>query len=186
MDEANGVVFYMARDGDNPYKLQLHRVGLNGKGEKRLTDSAYNHAVQIAPDNQHFIDVAQTHDTPPMTRLADTKGGLLETLAPSAKGKMADLAGRTTEWFTFKAADGKTDLYGMVSKPSDFDPTRKYPVLVSVYGGPESSALSEDFRPSSALTELGFLVAEFDGRGNKRERQSVYGRRISASRCCRN
>ena len=58
VDEDAGLLYYMARDGDNPMKLQLHRVGLDGKGDKRLTDPAFNHTVDIAPDGKHFIDIA--------------------------------------------------------------------------------------------------------------------------------
>ena len=67
VDEERGVLYYMARDGDNHMKMQLHRVGLDGTGDVRLTDPAFNHAVSLAPDGNHFVDVAQTHDTPPFT-----------------------------------------------------------------------------------------------------------------------
>src|SRR6185437_1647928 len=69
IDEKNGALFYTAHDGDNPMKLQLHRVGLDGTGDRRLTDRAFFHTVDVAPDGAHFIDTAQTHDTPPVTRL---------------------------------------------------------------------------------------------------------------------
>src|SRR5262247_162836 len=65
LDEEDGTLYYMARSGDNHMKLQLHRVGLDGKGNKRLTDPSFNHMVDIAPDGKHFIDLAQTHDSPP-------------------------------------------------------------------------------------------------------------------------
>ena len=86
------MLFYMARDGDNHMKLQLHRVGLDGKGDVRLTDPAFHHTVAparrgraaarrpaasacgISPDSKYFVDVYQTHDTPPATRLVDADG----------------------------------------------------------------------------------------------------------------
>src|SRR5262249_35857045 len=64
VDEEAGLLYYMAHSGDNPLKLQLHRVSLDGRGNKRLTDPAYHHTVNVAPDGKHFIDIIQTHDSP--------------------------------------------------------------------------------------------------------------------------
>jgi dipeptidyl-peptidase-4 len=164
VDEDKNLFYYMARSGDNYMKSQLHRVGFDGKGEKCLTDKSLNHAVDLAPDGQHFIDVAQTHDIPPVTRLVDSEGKVLNELAKSDLSKFDMLGLQKTEFFTYKSADGKTDLYGSLQKPSNFDPNKKYPMLVSVYGGPESASLREFFAVPSAITELGFLVASFDGR----------------------
>lgn len=87
------------------------------------------------------------------------------------------------EEFTYKAADGKTDLYGLLYKPSDFDPNKKYPLLVDVYAGPDTpqaEMVTENFRLGRGLTEMGFLVASFDGRGTTGRgaafRDAVYGR----------
>ena len=71
---------------------------------------------------------------------------------------------KRVERFTFKAADGETDLYGMLHFPSTFDSAKKYPLLVSVYAGPATNGARETFSPPSALTEFGFLVASFDSR----------------------
>ena len=70
VDEQGGLLYYMARSGDNHMKMQLHRVGMDGKGDKRLTDPAWNHTVDLAPDGKHFIDIIEKHDTPPTTRLS--------------------------------------------------------------------------------------------------------------------
>src|SRR6185369_12978179 len=93
VDEDTKQLYYMGRDGDNPNKLQLHRVGLDGSNDKRLTDPAFNHSVDIAPDGLHFIDVYQTHDTPPATRVVDSDGKVLGELAQSdmTKFKALDL-----------------------------------------------------------------------------------------------
>ena len=164
IDEDDDVLYYMARDGDNHMKLQLHRIGFNGKGDKRLTDPAFNHTVNISPDSKYFVDVAQTHDTPPVTRLMDIKGKVVAELAKSDMTKFNELGLKKVELFTFKAADGKTDLQGMLNFPSSFDPSKKYPVLVSVYGGPGTNAAREAFSTPSAMAEYGFLIASFDAR----------------------
>ena len=165
VDQADQEIYFMARDGDNPYKLQLHKIKLDGTGDQRLTDPHLSHSVRLAPDNKHFVDIEQDLTTPPSTVLCDTEGKVLETLAVSDDSRFQALKLKKAERLKFKAADGVTDLYGYVTYPSDFDPTKKYPVLVSVYGGPESGTVSERFVLPNPITEMGFLVAWFDGRG---------------------
>lgn len=164
VDEPAGLLYYMARDGDNHMKLQLHRVGLNGKGDRRLTDPAFNHTVTLAPDDKHFVDVAQTHDTPPVTRLMDADGKTVAELAKSDLSKFDQLGLKRVELFTFKAADSSTVLHGMLHFPSTFDPSKKYPLLVTVYAGPATNGASENFTVPNRLTEYGFLVASIDSR----------------------
>jgi dipeptidyl-peptidase 4 len=164
MDEEAGMLYYMARSGDNHMKLQLHRVGLDGKGDKRLTDPAFNHTVDIAPDGKHFIDVAQTHDSPPATRLVDADGRIVEELAKSDATKFDQLGLKRVELIKYKAADGITDLYGMLHFPSNLDPNKKYPLLIRVYAGPATNGARETFTLPDSLTEYGFLVATLDSR----------------------
>ncbi|MBO0726457.1 MAG: DPP IV N-terminal domain-containing protein, partial [Blastocatellia bacterium] len=164
VDEESGTLYYMARSGDNHMKLQLQRVGLDGKGDKRLTDPAFNHTVDIAPDGKHFIDVAQTHDSPPVTRLMDAEGRVVEVLAESDMTKFDQLGLKRVELIKYKAADGVTDLHGMLHFPSNFDPNKKYPLLLRVYAGPATNAARETFTTPDALTEYGFLVAALDSR----------------------
>lgn len=174
VDEEAGMLYYLARSGDNHLKLQLHRVGLDGKGDRRLTDPTYNHTVNLAPDGKHFIDIAQTHNTPPFSRLVDADGKVVEELAKSDTTRFEQLNLKRVELFKFKAADGKSDLFGMLHKPANFDPNKKYPVLLSVYGGPEfaTNTAHETFTLPNPLTEYGFLVVSLEtraapGRGKK-------------------
>jgi len=202
IDEAAGVVFYTARDGDNHLKLQLHRVGLDGKGDVRLTDPAFNHTVGgclaassgtggrggvgpptacgISPDNRFFVDVYQTHDAPPASRVIDAAGKVVAEIAKSELSKFDALGLKRAEMFTYKAADGQTVLRGLIQFPSQFDPSRKYPVLVPVYGGPASASNTarETFVTPSAITEFGFLVVNLDSRAapgmGKRVLDAIY------------
>lgn len=164
VDEAEGKLYYTARSGDNHMKVQLHRVGLDGKGDARLTDPAFNHNVNVAPDGKHFVDIAQTHNTPPVTRLMDASGKIVEELARTDLTKYDQLGLKRVELVTYKAGDGVTDLHGMLHFPSNFDPARKYPLLVSVYAGPETNGAREIFMPPMPLTEYGFLIATLDSR----------------------
>src|SRR5262249_22563336 len=134
VDEAANVMFYMARDGENYMKTQFHRVGLDGKGDVRLTDPKFNHSVGacgndggggfaggagacgISPDNKYFVDVYQTHDQPPATELIDAASGkVVAQLAKSDLTKFNQIGFKKAEQFAYKAADGKTTLYGQIS-----------------------------------------------------------------------
>jgi dipeptidyl-peptidase-4 len=129
----------------------------------------------IAGDNKYFVDVYQTHDTPPATRVVDAASGKpVADVAASDLTKFEQLGLKKAELFTFKAADGQTTLHGLMQFPSTFDASRKYPVLVQVYGGPASASNTarETFVTPSPLTEYGFLIVNVDsraapGRGKK-------------------
>jgi dipeptidyl-peptidase-4 len=202
VDEAANAIFYTARDGDNHLKMQLHRVGLDGKGDVRLTDPAFHHTFgscmqaggrgasgpggpglgcPISPDNRFFVDRAETHDTPPATRVVDASTAkVVAEVAQSDISKFTALGLKKVEMFTYKAADGKTTLRGLIHFPSTFDPSKKYPALVSVYGGPgsPSSTARETFVTPDARTEYGFLVLNLDSRAapgmGKRTLDAIY------------
>jgi dipeptidyl-peptidase-4 len=163
VDETAGVLYYTARDGDNHMKLQLHRVGLNGKGDVRLTDPKFTHAVSLSPDGKFFVDVYQTHDQPPATQVIDATGKVVAQLAKSDLTKFDQLGLKKVEMFSYKAADGQTTLYGTITFPSTFDPSKKYPTLVPVYGGPASGSNvpTESFAMPSAQAASPYMTAEY-------------------------
>lgn len=167
VDEEDKTLYYMARSGDNHMLMQLHRVQLDGKKDTRLTDPALNHSVTISPDGKYFVDIAQTHDIPPFTNLVDAKGKVVAELAKSDMSKFEELGLKKVEVFTFTSKDGVTELHGMIHFPSDFDSTKKYPVILSNYGGPATNAFRETFTLPDPLTEYGFLVLNIDGRNVK-------------------
>lgn len=164
VDEKAGVLWYLARSGDNHMKMQLHRVGLDGRGDRRITDPQFNHSASVAPGGKHLLVTSQTHREPPVTRLMDANGKVLATVAESNLARYDSLELKRVELFTFKAADGVTDLHGMIHFPSTFDPSRRYPVLVSVYAGPATNGARETFTLPNSLTEFGFLVVTMDSR----------------------
>jgi dipeptidyl-peptidase 4 len=178
IDEKAGLLYYTARSGDNHMKIQFHRVGLDGKNGQRLTDPAYHHKVDLAPGAEHFIDVIQTHDTPPVSRLVDATGKVLAELATSDTTTFDQLGLKRVELITYKAGDGVTDLHGMLHFPSNFDPAKTYPLLVTVYAGPNTNKAAETFALPNAMTEYGFLVAALDSRSasgrGKRFTDAIY------------
>ncbi|MBO6496481.1 DPP IV N-terminal domain-containing protein [Roseivirga sp.] len=180
VDEKKEQLYYMARSGENHMKMQLHRVGLDGKKDTRMTDPAYNHSVSLSPDGKYFIDIQQTHNIAPFTNLVDSKGKVIAELAKSDMTKFNELGFKTVEAFTFTAADGKTELHGLLHFPSNFDPNKKYPLILANYGGPATNEFRETFTMPSSLTEYGFLVVDVDGRNvrgrGKRMLDEIYGK----------
>ncbi len=178
VDEAANTLWYMARDGGNHLKLQLHRIGLDGKGDVRITDPAFTHNVTLSPDAKRIVDVAQAHDVAPFTRVLDASGKVVAELAKSDLSKFDEIGLKKVEMFTYMAADGKSPLHGMISFPSNFTPAKKYPVLMSVYGGPNFPATSEQFTMPSATAEYGFIVVSLDSRAaggvGKRVTDAIY------------
>ena len=180
IDEKAGLMFYMARSGNTPYLFQLHRVKLDGTGEARLTNPAYNHTVSVSPNNAAFVDTYENFSTPPTTTVNDASGKVLKELARTDASKLLALGAKPIERLKFKSADGSVDCYGWLAKPANYDPNKKYPLIVDVYGGPESGEGAERFRLPDARTELGFLVAWFDGRGTSGKgrayKDAIYGK----------
>ncbi|MEZ5937886.1 MAG: DPP IV N-terminal domain-containing protein [Hyphomonadaceae bacterium] len=167
VDEGRGEVWYLARSGDNHMKLQLHRVKLDGTGDVRVTDPAFHHTVYLSPDHRYLVDVAQTHDAAPMSRLLNRNGKVLSTIAKSDVSAAEDKGLRPAEMFTFMSADGRTPLQGMIQFPANFDPAKKYPALLSVYGGPSTNGASEAYQKPDELAQYGFVVVKLDARTAK-------------------
>ena len=164
VDEKKKQLYYEARSGDNHMKMQLHRVNFDGTKDVRLTDPAYNHSVTISPNGMYFVDESQTHNIAPFANLVDAKGKIKAEIAKSDMSEFNALGLKKVEVFTFISADGVTELHGMLHFPSNFDPNKKYPLLLANYGGPATNAFRENFTLPSTLTEYGFLVANIDGR----------------------
>ncbi len=176
LDEANSTLWYTAHDGDNPYLIQLHRVGLNGKGEKLVTDPRLGHTPIVSPDGTAVLDRASKFGVPPITQVLSSNGKILRAIGRADIGAYTDY--KPAERFMVPGADGTTLNYGYFCKPRDFDPAKKYPMLLRVYGGPESGSGREAFRGADPVCELGFITAWIDAKGTSgRGRdytQSVY------------
>ena len=179
VDEAKKLVYYMAASGDNHMKMQLHRVKLDGTKDVRLTNPAYNHNVILSPTGKYFVDIAQTHNTPPFMNLVSEKGKVVSEILKTDISKFKELGFKTVERFQFTAADGETQLDGLIHFPSDFDPSKKYPLILSNYGGPGVNAFTENFTLPNSITEFGFLVVNIDGRNvggrGKKMLDKLYG-----------
>ncbi|RYG28472.1 S9 family peptidase, partial [bacterium] len=181
VDEKKGEIWFTAAGMFNPYFTQLCRAKLDGSGMKIVTDSRFHHDTNLSPDAKYFLDVEQKPDVAPRTVLRDASTGKeLAELAKSDVSKMDEAGFKKTELFSFTANDGKTQCWGTLQFPSDFDANKKYPVLLNLYAGPESGGISPRFGLPSPQTDLGFLVVSVAGRGTtsrgKAFRDAVYGK----------
>jgi dipeptidyl-peptidase-4 len=180
VDLVTGYIYYPARSSTNPYLQQLHRAKLDGSADSRLTNPEVSHTFHISPNGKYFVDIEEKVDVPPTSYLRDMQGKTITKLAESDVSGFTKQNLKHVEVFQFKSADGAYMLYGKLEKPSDFDPNKKYPLLVSCYAGPESGGSVHRFDVPNPMTELGFLVASFEGRGTtgrgKAFKDALYGK----------
>jgi len=168
-DTKNGWVYFTAHAESRLYDTHLYRVGLDGKGFQRLTDGTGTHVAAFSPSKQFFLDTHSDVNRPPAVELRAADGRLIRVISRANIDSLRQLGWREPEEFTAKAADGKTDLYGVLFKPFDFDPNRKYPVIEYIYGGPQTTNVPHVFGQSwvreQAFAQLGFIAFIVDARG---------------------
>jgi dipeptidyl-peptidase-4 len=170
VDEVQGWIYVV---GYTQLGLDRHlfRVRLDGTGLTRLTEESGTHQISLDPGARFFTDDASSLGTARTVQLRRADGTVVRTLASTDTRRVAELGLRPPELLTVKAADGVTDLHGLLFEPADFDSLARYPVIVHVYGGPHSRAIRNSYETvgfRAALAQLGFLVAEFDARGTPR------------------
>jgi dipeptidyl-peptidase-4 len=167
VDEEGGFVYFLSTNPD-PRERQVYRVRLATGEMQRLTQEAGTHSVEVSPDGKYFIDNFSNLSTPSEIRLLKSDGTAVATLN-KMKNPWADYALGTTELVTVKAGDGAT-LYARLVKPPGFDPAKKYPVLVDVYGGPDVQLVRNAWGVTGAddqlYAEQGYVIWCLDNRGS--------------------
>ncbi len=188
IDEKLRTVWFeaMGREkGQDPYLRHLYRIGLDGKGPQvSVTPDDGDHTVQLSTDGKWIVDTYSTAVAPPVTVLRDANGNVVLPLDHADVSKLLAAGWKPPILFHVKAADGKTDLYGQLFRPTNFDATKKYPIINNAYPGPQSGSVgARNFAAAhgdkQALAELGFVVVSLDGRGtpgrSKSFHDSYYG-----------
>ena len=173
VDEKQRRVYFLGvgkEKGRDPYFIHLYRIGLDGRNLTLLTPEDATHEISISPSGKFFVDSYSRPDTPPVTVLRDSDGKLIETLEKADISRLLATGWKPVTPITTKGRDGSTDLYGLLYKPTSFDPTKKYPIVNHIYPGPQTGSVgSRNFSAargdSQALAELGFIVVEIDGMG---------------------
>ncbi len=171
VDEKENKVFFTAHAESRIYDTHLYCVDFEGKGLRRLTEGRGQHQTQFSPSNEFFIDTHSDMAREPVVELKKAEGSLVQILSKAnIDSVIKDLKWVPPEEFIVKADDGITDLYGVLFKPHDFDPQKKYPVIDYIYNGPQTTWVPRTFAdPRSilpqALAQLGFITFVVDGRG---------------------
>ncbi len=174
IDHATRTMWYDAvgkEKGQDPYFTHLYRIGLDGKNNLSLTPDNGTHTTQISPDGKYVIDTFSQPDVAPETTLRDgTTGALIMPLEKADISKLVATGWKPPMPIKMMAADGKNEIYGMLFRPTNFDPNKKYPIINQAYPGPQSGSVgSRAFTAArgdrQALAELGFVVVSIDGTG---------------------
>jgi dipeptidyl aminopeptidase/acylaminoacyl peptidase len=182
VDEAERVMYFMASGlvEDDPYRRTVCRVGLDGSGFSKVTDDELDHVVTMPGSMDSFVDSASTVDTPPVTTVRDRSGRVLVELERADITKLAGTGWTPPERFCVEAADGETDIYGVLYRPRGFDPAQRYPVVDTLYPGPQVERVTPSFDPggmgldAEPLAALGFVVVAIDGRGTPGRSKSFH------------
>ena len=182
VDEEKKQIYFTASGLDknqDPYLLQFCRIDFNGKNFTRLTTENGNHKVTFSPDYKYYVDQYSRVDAAPITVLKS-----IDTQKTIVEMQKADISAlQKTGWtapevFTAKGRDGKTDIWGVIVRPTTFDPNRKYPVIEYIYAGPQDSFVPKNFQPyywaMSSLAELGFIVVQIDGMGTSNRSKAFH------------
>jgi dipeptidyl-peptidase-4 len=139
VDENDSTVYLTAgseEKGRDPYHRYIYMVNLNGTGLQLLTPEDADHSISVAPGGNAFLDTYSRVDLPPATVLRDMNGNITLKLEAEDIGNLMAMNWAPPERFSVKALDGKTDLYGLMFMPTDFNASQKYPVVEIVYPGP--------------------------------------------------
>ncbi|MEA2105495.1 MAG: DPP IV N-terminal domain-containing protein [Bacteroidota bacterium] len=181
VDAKNRVVYFTANgheNNENPYYTHLYRVNLDGTGFKLLNAGNYNHYAQMSDSYKFFINNFSRVNTTPKSEIRDNNGNVVLELEIADLSNLFAAGYKFPEIFKAKAADGITDIYGVIYKPFNFDSTKKYPLIQYVYPGPQTEAVNSSFSArmdrTDRFAQLGFIVVTLGNRGGHPNRSKWY------------
>jgi len=173
VDEENKHIYFSANGmvaNEDPYLVRYYRIDFSGQNLVCLTPEEGMHAARYSDDMRYLVDVYSMVNKAPVAVLRSSKDGSIVMPLETADITRLEAEGwKAPEVFTAKARDGKTDIWGIIVRPTNFDPNKKYPVIEYIYSGPGSHYVPKTFIPynnnMTALAELGFIVVQLDGMG---------------------
>ncbi|MCX8155100.1 MAG: prolyl oligopeptidase family serine peptidase [Verrucomicrobiae bacterium] len=181
VDEERRQIWFRAggiHPGQDPYYVHYARVNFDGSQLTLLTEGNGTHSVQFSPDRRFLVDTWSRVDAPPVHELRRAEDGRLVCVLEQADASaMRQLGWRPPEPFVARGRDGQTEIYGVIWRPTNFDPAKKYPVVERIYAGPQSAFAPKNFQPShqgQAYAELGFIVVQLDGMGTSHRSKAFH------------
>lgn len=181
VDSKNRQIVFQAsgKEPGDPYFIYYYRINFDGTGLIRLTEGDGTHEASFSPDKKFFVDTWSRVDSPPVSVLRKTDdGSKIMDIEKADITRLLETGVRLPEVFVAKGRDGVTDIWGIIVKPVNFDPSKKYPVIENIYAGPHSSSVPKSFKPivagMHALAELGFIVVQIDGMGTSNRSKAFH------------
>ncbi len=181
VDERNRVMYFVAmgrEEGENPYYGHTYRINLDGSGLRLLNPGNYDHQSVMSDSYNYFVNNYSRVDAVPRSEIRNNRGEMVMELETADLSNLKNAGYQFPEPYTVKAADGVTDLYGVMYKPFDFDPDKKYPIIMYVYPGPQTEAVNTRFSSAmdrtDRLAQLGFIVVSIGNRGGHPNRSKWY------------
>ena len=181
VDPVQRVIYFTANakeKGENPYYTHQYRVNFDGTNLKLLNPGDFNHEANVSDNGKYFVNNYSRVDIAPKSALYDNNGKKLADLEQTDLTQLFAIGYKFPERFTVKAGDGKTDLYGVMYKPFDFDSTKLYPIIEYVYPGPQTEAVNASWTKSmdrvDRLAQFGFIVITVGNRGGHPARSKWY------------
>ena len=173
VDEENGYIYFSAsgmQPDEDPYLVRYYRIDLDGRHLLCLTPETGNHQVQFSPDYAYIVDTWSTQEQPPVTVVRSTsRPEDVQLLAKADISRLKAEGWVSPEVFAAPGRDGKTLMWGIIQRPTNFDPSQSYPVVEYIYAGPGDAYVPKSFLPynwnTSSLAELGFIVVQLDAMG---------------------
>lgn len=173
VDENERTIYFYGsgkNSNEDPYYLHCYKVNFDGKKLMDLTPEKMNHTVLFSKDKNYFTDTYSTVEAAPVSVVRRTRDG--KVLLELERTDITDMLAKgwiAPEPFVAKARDGKTDIWGNIYRPTNFDPNKSYPIIEYIYAGPHGSFTQKSFRAVdykfSGLAELGFIIVQLDGLG---------------------
>lgn len=179
-EKARQIIFRASgKEPGDPYFIHCYRINFDGTGLTRLTEGDGTHTVTFSKDNKYLIDTWSRVDEPPVTVLrSGTDGSKLMDLEKADISELLRTGIRLPEPFKAIGRDGKIEIWGIIVRPINFDPSKKYPVIENIYAGPHSSFVPKSFSPVISgmhqLAELGFIVVQIDGMGTSNRSKAFH------------
>ena len=167
-------------EGRNPFYAHYYSVRFDGSRQTLLTPEDANHSVSMSDSRNYFVQNYSRPDMPTTAVLRDRNGRELLTLEQTDISRLKEAGYNLPENFSVKAKDGVTDLYGVMWKPADFDPDKKYPIISYVYPGPQVEPYPRNFSiggtaaRAHSLAQVGFVVVAMGNRGGSPLRDKWY------------
>ncbi len=172
VDQEQRQIWFQAggiRSGQDPYLVHFCRINFDGTGLTILTEGNGTHAVKYSPDRRFLLDTWSRVDAPPVNELRRVDDGkLVCKLEAADAGEVSAQGWQFPGPFVARGRDGVTDIYGVIWRPRNFDPAKKYPVIEDIYAGPQDSFTPKSFHatsPQQTLADRGFIVVQVDGMG---------------------